>query len=93
MGGAGSGPGELGPGASVLLLAPGDTLLVPDPRNPNAGDDFPTLAMPRYTRIIDYENMYSRIELTRAQGDNEPRGGGGQPKRVCLTSGVLVSRR
>jgi hypothetical protein len=55
------------------------TAMVPDPGDPNAGDDFPTLAMPRYTRTIDYENMYSRIELTRAQGDYEPRGGGGQP--------------
>ncbi|MFH1763365.1 MAG: 6-bladed beta-propeller, partial [Gemmatimonadota bacterium] len=33
VGGPGSGPGELGPGASMLLIAPGDTLLVPDPRN------------------------------------------------------------
>jgi hypothetical protein len=33
LGGPGSGPGELGPGASVLLISPGDTLLVPDPRN------------------------------------------------------------
>ena len=33
VGGPGSGPGELGHAASVLLIAPGDTLLVPDPRN------------------------------------------------------------
>ena len=33
LGGPGEGPGELAPGASVLLITPGDTLLVPDPRN------------------------------------------------------------
>jgi hypothetical protein len=33
FGGPGGGPGELGPGASALLITPGDTLLVPDPRN------------------------------------------------------------
>jgi hypothetical protein len=33
VGTPGSGPGELGLGASELLISPGDTLLVPDPRN------------------------------------------------------------
>jgi hypothetical protein len=33
VGRPGSGPGELGMGASVVLLSPGDTLLVPDVRN------------------------------------------------------------
>jgi len=33
VGGPGSGPGELGRGASVVLLSPGDTLLVPDVNN------------------------------------------------------------
>ncbi|MGD2121787.1 MAG: 6-bladed beta-propeller [Gemmatimonadota bacterium] len=33
IGRPGSGPGELGLGASVVLLAPGDTVLIPDIRN------------------------------------------------------------
>lgn len=33
VGGPGRGPGELGLGASVVLITPGDTLLVPDNRN------------------------------------------------------------
>jgi hypothetical protein len=33
LGRPGSGPGELGLGASVILLAPGDTVLIPDIRN------------------------------------------------------------
>jgi hypothetical protein len=33
VGGPGQGPGELGRGASVVLIAPGDTLLVPDNGN------------------------------------------------------------
>jgi len=33
VGRPGSGPGELGPGASVVLISLGDTLLVPDVRN------------------------------------------------------------
>ena len=52
--------------------------------------DYPTLAMPSYTRVIDYNAMYSREELTRAQGDNEPRGGGRQP--IQEQQQVLLSR-
>ena len=52
--------------------------------------DFPTLAMPSYTRVIDYNAMYSREDLTRAQGDNEPLGGGRQP--IQEQQQVLVSR-
>ena len=33
IGSAGSGPGELGTGATTILISPGDTLLVPDLRN------------------------------------------------------------
>lgn len=33
IGGAGSGPGEIGPGAAFLLLAAGDTVMVPDLQN------------------------------------------------------------
>lgn len=48
LGRPGSGPGELGFGASVLLISPGDTLLVPDLRNRRinrfgpAGEDLPS---------------------------------------------------
>ena len=52
--------------------------------------DYPTLAMPSYTRVIDYNAMYSREDLTRAQGDNEPLGGGRQP--IQEEQQVIVSR-
>jgi len=44
----------------------------------------PSLPWPRfnvktYTRAIDYETVASREEMLRTQGENPPRGGGGQP--------------
>ena len=52
--------------------------------------DYPTLAMPSYMRVIDYNAMYSREDLTRAQGDNEPLGGGRQT--IKEKQQVIVSR-
>src|SRR5437899_10255908 len=42
-------------------------------------DDWPRFEVTRYTRTIDYNARYSREELTRRQGNNPPRGGGGTP--------------
>ena len=42
-------------------------------------NDWPRFDMPSYTRVIDYDANYSREQLTRTQGDNPPRGGGGTP--------------
>src|SRR6266571_6804102 len=45
--------------------------------NPN--DDWPNLDMPSYTRTIDYNAKSSLETLTRSQGRNARRGGGGIP--------------
>jgi glyoxylase-like metal-dependent hydrolase (beta-lactamase superfamily II) len=55
-------------------------------------DDWPRFEITAYTRTIDYDVPSSREELTRRQGNNPPRGGGGTPlqgdqRQVLLTSG------
>jgi Metallo-beta-lactamase superfamily len=55
-------------------------------------DDWPKFEVTRYTRTIDYEARSSREELTRRQGNNPPRGGGGTPlqgeqEQVAMVSG------
>src|ERR1700730_593416 len=42
-------------------------------------DDWPHFEVTRYARTIDYDAKSSREELTRRQGNNPPRGGGGTP--------------
>ena len=42
-------------------------------------EDWPRFEITRYTRTIDYDAKSSREELTRRQGNNPPRGGGGTP--------------
>jgi glyoxylase-like metal-dependent hydrolase (beta-lactamase superfamily II) len=42
-------------------------------------DDWPVLDMPAYSRFVDYEGRIWREELTRRQGSNPARGGGGIP--------------
>ncbi len=42
-------------------------------------EDWPRFEVTRYTRTIDYDAKFSREELTRRQGNNPPRGGGGTP--------------
>ena len=54
--------------------------------------DWPRFEVTRYTRTIDYEARTSREELTRRQGNNPPRGGGGTPlqgeqQQVAIVSG------
>src|SRR5215471_18028060 len=55
-------------------------------------EDWPRFEVTRYTRTIDYEARLSREELTRRQGNNPPRGGGGTPlqgeqQQVAIVSG------
>src|SRR5215831_19400871 len=55
-------------------------------------DDWPHFEVTRYTRTIDYDANSSREELTRRQGANPPRGGGGTPlqgdqQQVAVVSG------
>src|SRR2546428_13274910 len=42
-------------------------------------DDWPRFEVTRYTRTIDYNARSSPEEVTRRQGSNPPRGGGGRP--------------
>jgi len=55
-------------------------------------EDWPRFEVTRYTRTIDYDARSSREELTRRQGSNPPRGGGGTPlqgeqQQVAIVSG------
>jgi len=55
-------------------------------------EDWPRFEVTRYTRTIDYDARSSREELTRRQGNNPPRGGGGTPlegeqQQVAIVSG------
>jgi glyoxylase-like metal-dependent hydrolase (beta-lactamase superfamily II) len=42
-------------------------------------EDWPRFEVTRYMRAIDYDAKFSREEITRRQGNNPPRGGGGTP--------------
>src|SRR5437867_4750678 len=55
-------------------------------------EDWPRFEVTRYTRTIDYDAKFSREELTRRQGNNPPRGGGGtrlqgEDQQVLIVSG------
>src|SRR5215472_7488609 len=55
-------------------------------------EDWPRFEITRYARTIDYDANSSREELTRRQGANPPRGGGGTPlqgeqQQVATVSG------
>jgi glyoxylase-like metal-dependent hydrolase (beta-lactamase superfamily II) len=58
----------------------------------NPQEDWPRFEITRYTRTIDYDARSWREELTRRQGNNPPRGGGGTPlqgeqQQVTIVSG------
>src|SRR5262245_45173355 len=40
---------------------------------------WPRFVVKSYTRVVNYESASIRDELVRTQGENPPRGGGGQP--------------
>jgi glyoxylase-like metal-dependent hydrolase (beta-lactamase superfamily II) len=46
---------------------------------PNAVSPWPRFIVKSYSRVIDFEKPATRIERVRLQGENPPRGGGGQP--------------
>lgn len=82
-----SGTGMVGAvGQSYSSLEPSPVLNAPD-------DDWPRFEVTSYTRTIDYAARYSREELTRRQGNNRARGGGGTPlqgeqRRVLVVNGA-----
>ena len=54
-------------------------------------EDWPRLDISRYTRVIDYAARASREEMTRVQGNNPPRGGGGVPVTGEWTQAFFVN--
>jgi glyoxylase-like metal-dependent hydrolase (beta-lactamase superfamily II) len=46
---------------------------------PNPNSPWPKFIDKSYTRTIDFEAPASRVDRVRTQGENPPRGGGGQP--------------
>ena len=48
-------------------------------QSPNPDAPWPKFNVKSYTRHINYETVASREEMVRTQGENPPRGGGGQP--------------
>jgi len=53
---------------------------------------WPRFIVKSYTRAVNYENPSIRDELVRTQGENPPRGGGGQPvageqRQIFVASG------
>ena len=42
-------------------------------------DDWPRFDVTAYTKTIDYDTRSSKEDMTRRQGNNPPRGGGGTP--------------
>jgi len=53
---------------------------------------WPRFVVKTYTRAVNYENASIRDELVRTQGENPPRGGGGQPvageqRQIFVASG------
>jgi glyoxylase-like metal-dependent hydrolase (beta-lactamase superfamily II) len=53
-------------------------------------EDWPRFEVTRYTRTIDYDAKFSREELTRRQGNNPPRGGGGTPLQADQQQVAIV---
>ena len=46
---------------------------------PNPSSPWPRFNDKTYTRSIDFDALTSRVQRVRTQGENPPRGGGGQP--------------
>lgn len=57
----------------------------------SAEEDWPNLDMPAYTRTIDYDAKTSNEKLTRSQGTNPRRGGGGIPLAADQEQTALVN--
>jgi glyoxylase-like metal-dependent hydrolase (beta-lactamase superfamily II) len=48
-------------------------------QSPNATAPWPRFNVTSYTASINYDEPAMRVEIIRTQGENPPRGGGGQP--------------
>jgi glyoxylase-like metal-dependent hydrolase (beta-lactamase superfamily II) len=64
-------------------------------QSPNPVAPWPRYYLKSFTRAINFETSSMRDELTRVQGENPPRGGGGQPisgeqRQVMLVSGTYA---
>jgi glyoxylase-like metal-dependent hydrolase (beta-lactamase superfamily II) len=60
-------------------------------QNPRPDAPWPKFNVVRYERAIDYGSNSSREVLVRTQGEDPPRGGGGQPLAGEQTQTFLVS--
>jgi len=60
-------------------------------QSPRPDAPWPRFNVVRYERAIDYQTNSSREVLVRTQGENPPRGGGGQPLAGEQTQTLLVS--
>jgi glyoxylase-like metal-dependent hydrolase (beta-lactamase superfamily II) len=60
-------------------------------QNPRPDSPWPKFNVVRYERAIDFETSSSREVLVRTQGEDPPRGGGGQPLAGEQTQTFLVS--
>jgi len=60
-------------------------------QSPRPDAPWPKFNVLRYERAIDYRTSSSREVLVRTQGENPPRGGGGQPLAGEQTQTLLVS--
>jgi hypothetical protein len=60
-------------------------------QNPRPDAPWPKINVVRYERAIDYGTSSSREVLVRTQGEDPPRGGGGQPLAGDQTQTFLVS--
>src|SRR5215510_3819266 len=59
---------------------------------------WPRFVVKSYTRVVNYESASIRDELVRTQGENPPRGGGGQPvageqRQIFVASGDFAWNR
>ena len=54
---------------------------------------WPRFVVKSYTRAVNYENASIRDELVRTQGENPPRGGGGQPVSSARSSSRAATSR
>ena len=82
VGAPGSGPGELAYGATVLLLSPGDTLLIPDVRNRRINRFAPDGESLSSVPLEPEEGRQLRYNLTALGGMTaqvRPAARGGQP--------------
>jgi hypothetical protein len=93
VGKPGSGPGELALGATVLLLSPGDTLLIPDVRNRRInrfGPDGESLGSVPLEQEKGRQLRYNLTALGGMSAQVRPVGRGGQPPADSMDAIVVI---